>query len=126
MATILQTAFSSAFSWMKTEEWGMIHISLKFVPGDPIKKFVLVQVVSWHQAGDEPSAEPMMIQLTNTCFRHQASVSWTVHNHLVNLQVSTTHCRLKAESQNFVDLIFKPTLVNKNVLILVNFYSSWQ
>ena len=43
-----------------------IHISLKFVPRSPIgNKPALVQVMAWHQTGDKPLPEPMMIQYTD-------------------------------------------------------------
>ena len=36
MATISQTMFSDAFSWMKIFIFGFLKISLKFVPKGPI------------------------------------------------------------------------------------------
>ena len=43
-----------------------IHISLKFVPRSPIgNKSTLVRVMAWHQTGDKPLSEPMMIQYTD-------------------------------------------------------------
>ena len=38
-----------------------IRISLKFVSQSPINNIAaLVQIMAWHQSGDEPLSEPMM------------------------------------------------------------------
>ena len=43
-----------------------IQISLKFVPRNPNDNIpALVQVMAWHQTGDEPLPEPMLSQLTD-------------------------------------------------------------
>ena len=42
-------------------------MSLKFVPQDIIyNKLALVQLVTWHQAGDKPLSEPNMSQFIAT------------------------------------------------------------
>ena len=49
----------------------LIGISLKFVPKGTIdNKSALVQVMAWHQTGDKPLSEPMLIQFTDACIRH--------------------------------------------------------
>ena len=41
-----------------------IKISLKFVPKGPINNNpALVQIMAWHQSGDKPLSEPMMVSL---------------------------------------------------------------
>ena len=49
--------------------WIPIKISLKFVPKGPISNYPsLVQIMAWHQSGDKPLFEPMMISLpTHIC-----------------------------------------------------------
>ena len=49
--------------------WIPIKISLKFVPRGPINNIpALVQIMSWHQPGDKPLSEPMMVRLpTHIC-----------------------------------------------------------
>ena len=46
-----------------------INISLKFVPKGPINNNpALVQIMAWHQSGDKPLSEPMMVSLlTHIC-----------------------------------------------------------
>ena len=47
----------------------LIEISLKFVPKGPINNIpALVQIMAWHQPGDKPLSEPMMVRLpTHIC-----------------------------------------------------------
>ena len=49
--------------------WISINISLKFVPRGPINNIpTLVQVMAWHQPGDKPLSEPVMVRLpTHIC-----------------------------------------------------------
>ena len=62
---ILQTTISNAFPRKKCRI--LIHISLMFVPEDPIdNKASLVQVMTCHRIGDKPLPEPMMTQFTDT------------------------------------------------------------
>ena len=43
--------------------WNFIEISLNFPPNSRIdNKSSLVQVLTWHLAGDNPLSEPMMTQ----------------------------------------------------------------
>ena len=54
MAVIL---VDNIFKWFFLNEYGRIpiQISLKFVPRSPVdKKPALVQVMAWHQTGDNP------------------------------------------------------------------------
>ena len=53
MATILQTIFSNAFSWM----------NMKFVLRGRINNTTLVHIMAWHQPSDRPLSEPMMVYL---------------------------------------------------------------
>ena len=42
----------------------LIKISLKFIPNGPNNNIpALVQIMAWHQPGDMPSSEPMMVRL---------------------------------------------------------------
>ena len=54
--------------------WILIQISLKFVPKGPInKKPELIQKMAWHQAGNKPLSEPMMVYFTDAYLCHLAS-----------------------------------------------------
>ena len=51
------------FKWIFVNENAriLINISLKFVPKGPINNIpALVQIMAWHQPGDNPLSEPMM------------------------------------------------------------------
>ena len=49
----------------------LIPNSLKFVPKCPIDNMsALVQVMAWHQIGNKPLPEPMLIQFTDAYMRH--------------------------------------------------------
>ena len=49
----------------------LIQISLKLVPRSPIdNNTALVQVMAWHQTGDKPLPELVMIQFTDAYMRH--------------------------------------------------------
>ena len=72
------------FQWIFFNEnvWISINISLKFVPRGPINNIpTLVQVMAWHQPGDKPLPEPMMI--TDAYMRHSASMSWSQVLHVL-------------------------------------------
>ena len=63
MAAISQTMFSNAF-FLNENIRISIKISLKFVPKGPINNsLALVQIMAWHQPGDKPLSEPMMVRL---------------------------------------------------------------
>ena len=68
MDAISQTAFSSAFYWMKMYELRLKN-SLKFVPKGPISNIpALVQIMAWRRPGDKPLSEPMLVSLpTHIC-----------------------------------------------------------
>ena len=56
--------------------WILIKISLKFIPMGPIDNIpALVQVMAWHQSGNKPLSEPMMVFLTDSYMHHSASMS---------------------------------------------------
>ena len=48
----------------------LIRISLKFVPGSPIDKPALVQVMAWRLTGDKLLPELMLTQFTDAYIRH--------------------------------------------------------
>ena len=51
--------------------WIPITISLKFVPKGPIDyNSALVQVVTWHRAGEKPLPESMLTQFNDAYIRH--------------------------------------------------------
>ena len=50
--------------FLNDDVWISIRISLKFVPRDPTNNIpALVQIMVWHQPGDKPLSEPMMVSL---------------------------------------------------------------
>ena len=54
-------------------------ISLKFVPKSPINNIpALVQIMTWHQPGNKPLSEPMLVNLvTHICTRpHRGKCAW--------------------------------------------------
>ena len=56
--------FCSWYVHMHFLERNWTNISLKFVPKVQINNTsVLVQIMAWHQPGDKPSSEPMMVSL---------------------------------------------------------------
>ena len=74
MATLWQTAFSSAFRrvWFV----GNFHISYDIsfqsaskVPNDNMS--ALAQMIAWHRTGDKPLAVPMMTLFTDAFMRHR-------------------------------------------------------
>ena len=68
MTTILQTTFSSAFSWNIRI---LIQFSPKFVPKCPIdNKSALVQVMACRPSGAKPLPEPMLTQFTYAYMWH--------------------------------------------------------
>ena len=68
MAAILQTTFSSAFSWMKIYKFLLIfhwrlftRVQLTIIPAS-------VQIMTWRLSGDKPFSEPMVFSLlTDIC-----------------------------------------------------------
>ena len=60
MAAISQTAFSSAFPWMKTFEFQIKFHWNMFLKGVIDNMAALVQIMAWHRSGDKPLSEPMM------------------------------------------------------------------
>ena len=53
-----------------------IRISLKFVHESPISHYqALVQVMAWHQIGNKPLPEPMLIQFTDAYAQHWGEMS---------------------------------------------------
>ena len=70
MASIFQTTFSIAFSWMKVFKFRLrFRCSGKYVPKGPINNIpAFVQVMAWRQSGNKPLSEPMMVSLlTHIC-----------------------------------------------------------
>ena len=49
----------------------LIKISLKFVPEGPFDNNpTLVQIMAWHQIGDNPLSEPMLTQFAGAYMQH--------------------------------------------------------
>ena len=74
MATIFQ---NDILKWIFLNEsvWISIKISLKFVPRGLINNIPpLVQIVAWHQPGNKPLYEPIMVSLL-AYMHHSASMS---------------------------------------------------
>ena len=70
IASVSQTIFSNAFSWMKNFVF-FVLISLKFVPKGPIdNKSVLVKVMAWRRIGDKPLCETMFTRFSDAYMRH--------------------------------------------------------
>ena len=68
MSAIYQRTFSKVFSWLKMIEFRLwFHFS--FFPKGPFNNIpALVQIMAWHQPGDKPLCEPMMVNLrTHIC-----------------------------------------------------------
>ena len=57
--------------------WISINISLKIIPGDPINNMpALVQIMAWHQKGDEPLSEPKLPRLPTHIHVRFSSPQW--------------------------------------------------
>ena len=51
-------------NFLDEDIWTLINLSLKFVPKGQINNIpALVQIMAWHQPGDKPLSEPMMVSL---------------------------------------------------------------
>ena len=59
IAAMLQTVFSDAFSWKKIHI--LIQMSLKFFLHGATDKTALFQIIVWHQRGNKPLPEIMLI-----------------------------------------------------------------
>ena len=54
----------SKYISLNENAWTSIKISLKFVTKGPINNIpALIQIMAWHQPGDKPLSEPMMVSL---------------------------------------------------------------
>ena len=63
MATILQMTISNAF-FVNENVWIAINIALKFVPKGQVNNMAtLVQIMAWHQPGDKPLSDQMMVSI---------------------------------------------------------------
>ena len=60
--------------------WTLIKISLMFVSKGPVSNIpALVQMMAWHQPGDKPSSEPMMVRLpAHICITRPQWVSYII------------------------------------------------
>ena len=89
-----------------------MKISLKFVPKGPINNNpALVQIMAWHQSGDKPLSEPMMVSLlTHIC------VTWPPW---VNTQ------RLTQNGHQLARHIWKCIFLNENFCILIQISSKF-
>ena len=63
--------------FMNEDIWISIYISLKLVANDQFNNIpALVQIMAWHQPGNKPLSEPMMVsKFTNAYLRHSTSMS---------------------------------------------------
>ena len=117
MDAILQTAFSSTFSWMK-----MFELLLKF-PKDRINNIpALVQIMAWRRAGDKPLSEPMVVSLPmHVCVTRP---QW------VNSPYNNVHCMMTSKRGNtsyywpFI-AIYYPTLAPVATVICW-LYPTWR
>ena len=70
------------FKYIFLNEYVIISakISLKFVPKGPINNIpALVQIMDWHQPGDKPLSEPMMVSLLeHICVTRPQWVIWSI------------------------------------------------
>ena len=83
MAAILQMAFSSLLSCIKTCIW--VKISLHFVSkGSADNKAALVQVIHWYRKGNKPLPEPMVVQITD-CIDVSLSLNESLARHILIL-----------------------------------------
>ena len=58
-----------------------MQISLKFVENSRIdNKSVVVQVMAWHQTGNKPSLEPLLIKQYEAMWCHMALMFYTLYN----------------------------------------------
>ena len=63
MATILQMTISNAF-FVNENVWIAINIALKFVPKGQVNNMAtLVQIMAWHQPGDKPLSDQMLVSI---------------------------------------------------------------
>ena len=69
MAAIL-AEYTFKYIFVNENDKILIKISLNFVPRSPIDNTALVQVMAWHQTGDKPLPELVMIQFTDAYMRH--------------------------------------------------------
>ena len=79
MATIFQTTFSHALSWMKIYEF-RFHLNLFLRVPLTISIPSMVQIMTWHLSGDKSLSEPMMAEFTDAYMLNSASVSQCYHN----------------------------------------------
>ena len=72
--------------------WISIKISPKFVPKSPINNIAaLVQLMAWHQPGNKPLSEPMMVRLaTHICVTQPQRVNQWVPKHKMRSRDLTT------------------------------------
>ena len=62
MAAIFQTTYSNAFSWIKMYEFRLRFHWNFFIMFELIIFHRWVQKMAWHQPGDRPLSEPMMVR----------------------------------------------------------------
>ena len=96
MATIFQTEFLNAFSWMK-----MYKIHLKFVPKSPINNIpALVQIMAWHRSSDEPLSQPIIVSVLTHLYvaRPQWINHATWHQRCGSTLYTVMACCLMAQS----------------------------
>ena len=82
-----------------------IHISLNFAAKDPVNNNpALVQVMVWHQPGDKPLSEPIMVYFTDAYMRHVDSigVAYVTNIHLRNKIIlsQTIYCLSQSDNSD--------------------------
>ena len=117
-----------------------IQISLKFVPRSPIdNKPALVQIMAWHQPGNKPLYEPMVVRLpthvllltppqcTQLTDSNRGDTGLHTNRTTMRLRqngrcfpddIFQTTMRLRQNGRCFPDDIFKCIFLNENVWIL--------
>ena len=59
---IFQLTFSNEFSWMKMYKF-QLRFHWSFFPRVQLSKFQYWKIMAWHQPGDKPLSDPMLISL---------------------------------------------------------------
>ena len=71
MATILQTIFSDAFSWIKSLSILIKYCTEVFPNGQIDNDLALVKIMAWCRIGDKSISETMLARFTDAHLRHQ-------------------------------------------------------
>ena len=111
--------------------WILIKISLKKIPKGPINSIsALVQIMTWHWPGVNPSSVPMMVSLLTHTWHHSASmfshhrdVTWAVR-HLQSLAIQMIVQQLvQAYKRKYIKASHYQPFVGGNPAVTVGFSS---